>query len=159
MVLTGGQDMAVYDLEEQEKIDDLKAWWERYGRYVTAGLVALALVMVAIQGWRWYAQKLAGEASVLYLAASTGVRNNDPAKVKDAALELESKYARTGYAARAALLYAKSAYDAGDKPTSRAQLQWVVDSNADDELKTIARFRLAEALLDEKQFDEALKTL
>jgi predicted negative regulator of RcsB-dependent stress response len=151
--------MAVYDLEEQEKLDDLKAWWDHYGRYVSAGLVALALVMVAVQGWRWYAQKLASEASVLYLAASTGVRNSDAAKVKDAALELESKYARTGYAPRAALLYAKTAFDGGDKAASKSQLQWVIDSNAEDELKTIARFRLAEALLEDKQFDDALKTL
>ena len=151
--------MAVYDLEEQEKLDDLKAWWDTYGRYVSAGLVAVALIMVGIQGWRWYNQKLAGEASVLYLAGSQGVRNNDAAKVKDAALELESKYARTGYAPRAALLYAKSAFDGGDKATAKSQLQWVIDSNADEELKTIARFRLAEALLEEKQFDDALKTL
>jgi predicted negative regulator of RcsB-dependent stress response len=151
--------MAVYDLEEQEKLDDLKAWWDQYGKYVSAGLVVVALVMVGVQGWRWYAQKLSAEASVLYLAASTGVRNSDAAKVKDAALELESKYARTGYAPRAALLYAKTAFDGGDKAAAKSQLQWVIDSNAEDELKTIARFRLAEALLEDKQFDEALKTL
>ena len=34
--------MAVYDLEEQEKLDDLKAWWEQNSKYVTAAVVAVA---------------------------------------------------------------------------------------------------------------------
>ena len=32
--------MALYDLQEQDQIDDLKAWWNRYG-----GTVAVALVI------------------------------------------------------------------------------------------------------------------
>ena len=50
-------------------------------------------------------------------------------------------------------------YDGGDKPGARAQLQWVVDHATEEELQTIARFRLAQAMLDEKQYDEALKML
>ncbi len=30
--------MAVYDLEEQEKIDELKAWWRSYGTLIVIGL-------------------------------------------------------------------------------------------------------------------------
>jgi predicted negative regulator of RcsB-dependent stress response len=38
-------------------------------------------------------------------------------------------------------------------------LQWIIDNASEDELKAIARFRLAQAMLDEKQYDDALKTL
>jgi len=69
------------------------------------------------------------------------------------------RFARTAYAPRAALLYAKMLYDGGDKPGARAQLQWIIDHASEDELKAIARFRLAQAMLDEKQYDDALKTL
>ncbi len=44
-------------------------------------------------------------------------------------------------------------------PGAKQQLQWVVDHAGEDELKAIARFRLAQALLDEKNYDEALKTI
>ena len=27
--------MAVYDLEEQDQIDELKAWWKRWGNAIT----------------------------------------------------------------------------------------------------------------------------
>ena len=32
--------MAVYDLEEQEKIDSLKSWWRSYGTLLTIILAA-----------------------------------------------------------------------------------------------------------------------
>ena len=151
--------MAVYDLEEQEKLDDLKAWWEQNSKYVSAAVLVVALVVIGVQGWRWYQRTQAEQASVLYQAVSQAARANDVSKAKEPAAQIVDRFARTAYAPRAALLYAKMLYDSGDKAGARAQLQWVVDHASGDELKAIARFRLAQALLDEKQYDDALKTL
>ena len=151
--------MAAYDLEEQEKIDDLKAWWNQYGNTITVGIVIACVVIGGVQGYRWWANKRAAEASVLYQAVSEGARANDPAKAKDAVTQLEDKFAGTAYAPRAAFLYAKALFDAGDKNGAKAQLTWVIENASEEELKAIARYRLAEIQLDEKQYDEALKTL
>jgi predicted negative regulator of RcsB-dependent stress response len=62
--------MAVYDLEEQEQLDDLKAWWLQYGKYVGAALSAIAIALLASIGWRWYQQDQSAQASVLYQAVS-----------------------------------------------------------------------------------------
>ncbi len=130
--------MAVYDLEEQEKLDDLKAWWEQNSKYVSAAIVAVALVVIGVQGWRWYQRTQAEQASVLYQAVSQAARANDVSKAKEPASQIVDRFARTAYAPRAALLY---------------------DHASEDELKAIARFRLAQAMLDEKQYDDALKAL
>ena len=151
--------MAVYDLEEQEKLDDLKAWWEQNSKYVSAAVLVVALVVIGVQGWRWYQRTQAEQASVLYQAVSQAARANEVSKAKEPASQIVDRFARTAYAPRAALLYAKMLYDSGDKAGARAQLQWVVDQASGDELKAIARFRLAQAMLDEKQYDDALKTL
>jgi predicted negative regulator of RcsB-dependent stress response len=151
--------MAVYDLEEQEKLDDLKAWWEQNSKYVSAAVFVVALVVIGIQGWRWYQRTQAEQASVLYQAVSQAAKTSDIAKAKEPASQIVDRFAGTAYAPRAALLYAKMLYDSGDKTGARAQLQWVVDHASEDELKTIARFRLAQAMLDEKQYDDALKVL
>jgi predicted negative regulator of RcsB-dependent stress response len=151
--------MAVYDLEEQEKIEDIKAWWARYGKYVSAGVTSLALVVIAVQGWRWYQVTQARDASVLYQAVSQAEHANDPAKAKDPAMQLEERFGGTAYAPRGALLYAKLLYGAGDRAGAQAQLKWVIDHAGEAELRAIARYRLAQVLLDEKQYDEALKTL
>ena len=151
--------MAVYDLEEQEKIDDLKAWWQQYGKYVTAAVTAVAIVVIGVQGWRWYQRTQAEQAGVLYQAVSQAARDKDLAKAKDPATQIVDRFGGTAYAPRAALLYAKLLYDSGDKAGARAQLQWVIDHAGEDELKSVARFRLAQVMLDDKQFDDALRTL
>jgi predicted negative regulator of RcsB-dependent stress response len=151
--------MAVYDLEEQEQIDDLKAWWAQYGKYVSAGVTLLAVIVIGVQGWRWYQSTQAQKASVLYQAVSEATHTNDAAKAKEPATQLLDRFAGTAYAPRGALLYAKLLYDAGDKAGAKAQLQWVIDHASEDELKSIARYRIAQVQLDDKQYDEALKTL
>jgi len=101
--------MGVYDLQEQEQIDDLKAWWDRYGGTVTAGLVLGVLVIGGVQGWRWWTGKRAEDASVLYSAINDAVRTKDAAKAKDAIAQLTDRYAGTGYAPRGELLFANPA--------------------------------------------------
>lgn len=151
--------MAVYDLDEQEQIDDLKAWWKQYGNYVSAALAVAAIVVASVQGWRWYQNNQAEQAGVLYQAVSQSARSNDLAKAKDATAEVTGKFSGTAYAPRAALLYAKLLYDTGDKVGAKTQLQWVIDHAGEEDLKTIARFRVAQLQLDEKQYDQALQTL
>lgn len=151
--------MAVYDFEERESLDDLKAWWARWGTAVTAVAVIACAVAIGIQGWRWYTGKQAEEASALYGALTAAARSNDLPKAKDTTAQLEDKFARTGYAPRGALVLAKLLFDSGDIAGAKTQLQWVIDRGDEVELKEIARYRLAEILLNDKQYDEALKVL
>jgi len=151
--------MAVYDLQEQEQIDDLKAWWTRYGGTVTFGLVLGLFVIAGVQGWRWWTAKRSEDASVLYAAVSDAARAKDAAKAKDAVSQIEDRYAGTGYAPRAALLYAKILYDSGDRGGAKAQYTWVIENVKEDELQAVARYRLAQVQIDDKQYDAALATL
>src|SRR4249920_3456252 len=124
--------MAVYDLEEQDKLDDLKAWWNQYGNAVTVGLILAVVVIGGVQGYRWWAGSRAADASVLYAAVSEAARKSDPAKGKDAMAQLTDKFSGTAYAPRAALIQAKVLFDGGDKAGAKAQLEWVI-ANADEE--------------------------
>ena len=151
--------MAVYDLEEQDKLEDLKAWWSQWGNTIAGVVIAVCVGVVGVQGWRWWSQQQAERASVFYNAVSAAVRANDVAKAKDAMAQLANKYAGTGYAPRAALLVAPLLFETGDKAGAKMQLASVIDRDTEDELKQIARLRLAAILFDDKQYDEALRTL
>ena len=151
--------MAVYDLEEQDQLEDLKSWWKQWGNTVAGVVLAVCLGILGVQGWRWWSQHQAEQASVLYNAVSTAARANDVAKVKDAMAQLADKFGGTGYAPRAALIVAALLFEAGDAAGAKLQLASVIDKDADDELKAIARLRLAAILFDEKQYDAALRTL
>lgn len=151
--------MAVYDLEEQDQLDDLKAWWTRWGNVITTAALVVALALAGWQAYRWWTAKQVEEASALFAGLAQAARTNDLPKAKDAVRELEDRFARTGYAARGALILARMQFDAGDAAGTTAQLQWVIDRASETELKEIARYRLAEVHLNEKQYDEALKVL
>ena len=58
--------MAAYDLEEQEQLAELKAWWKQYGNLLINILTAGALVVLAWQGWNWYQRNQSGQASAIY---------------------------------------------------------------------------------------------
>jgi len=89
--------MAVYDLEEQDQLEDLKTWWVMWGNYVTAAVVAICIAIVVVQGWRWWQRSQAEQASVLYSSVSTAARTNDVPKAKDAMAQLTDKYAGTNH--------------------------------------------------------------
>jgi len=149
--------MAAYDLEEQEQLAELKAWWRQNGNLVLGTITAVLLVFAAWNGWRWYQRSQALQAAALYENLQTAARMSDGKAVRDAAGSILEKYAGTAYAPLAALVSAKVNHQAGDLKTARAQLQWVVDNTGLEEVRAIARLRLATVLMDDSAYDEAMK--
>jgi predicted negative regulator of RcsB-dependent stress response len=147
------------DLEEQEQVEELKAWWKLHGNLITAFIVAVALGFAGWQGWRWYQASQAGQASLLYETVTKAAQANDAKALRDAAGTLVESYPRTLYASMGALVAARYYFDRSDLKTAKAQLQWVIDRSASEDFKDLARLRLAAVLLDEKAYDEALKLL
>jgi predicted negative regulator of RcsB-dependent stress response len=147
------------DLEEQEKIEELKAWWKQHGGLIAAVVLALAVGFAGWQGWRWYQQNQAAQAAVLYETVSKAAQSNDAKALRDAAGSLAESYPRTAYASMGALVAARYFYDRNDPKSAKAQLQWVLERSSSQDFKDLARLRLAALLLDEKAYDEALKQL
>jgi len=150
--------MATYDLEEQEQIAELKAWWKQYGNLVTIVATIASLGVIAWQGWNWYQRNQAVQASAAYAVLQKAVLDNDAQRIKAASGELLEKYGGTTYAVLAALKAAHVASTANDVKTAKLQLQWVAE-HASDDLRDLARLRLATLLIDEKAYDEALTQL
>jgi predicted negative regulator of RcsB-dependent stress response len=148
-----------YDLQEQEQLDELKAWWKDYGRLVILGVALGALVVAAFQGWRWYRHSQSLAALALYEQLEQAERAGDGRKVRDIAGGIVAQYASTPYASFAALSAARASFEAGELPEAKARLAWVVENARREELRDIARLRLAGVLLDEKGYAEALKLL
>jgi predicted negative regulator of RcsB-dependent stress response len=151
-----------YDLQEQEQLDALKAWWRAHGNWVTTAASAVLLAVVAYQGWSWYGLRQAAAASAIYEEFERVSVSKDPkdaAKARDLVGTLIEQHGSTLYATIAALRAAKSNIAAGDLKSAKAQLTWAAEHAAQKELALLARVRLAGVLLDEKAYDEALKTL
>jgi predicted negative regulator of RcsB-dependent stress response len=147
-----------YDHEEQEQLDSLKAFWNKYGNLLTWVLIVVLGAYAGYNYWRYHQRTQAAEASVLYDQLQKSAQAADAAKTMKTAADIEAKYDSTAYAPMAALVAAKVAFDASDLKSAKAQLQWAAD-HGDDEMKAIARLRIAGILLDEKAYDEGLKLL
>ncbi|WP_075258815.1 YfgM family protein [Herbaspirillum camelliae] len=148
-----------YDLEEQEQLDSIKAWWAKYGNLVTWVLIIALAGYAGWTGWNTYQGRQSAQASVLYEEQQKSLAAKDNAKVQRAAADIQDKFSGTAYAQMSALVAAKSAFDANDADTAKKQLQWVIDHGRGKEYKAIAALRLAGVLLDAKAYDEALKVL
>jgi predicted negative regulator of RcsB-dependent stress response len=148
-----------YDLQEQEQLEEIKAWWKDYGRLVILGATLGVLVIAGFQGWRYYRHTQSLAAVALYEQLEQAERAGDRKRLVDIAAEITAKYAATPYAAFAALSAARASYEGRDLAQAKARLQWVVENARRDELRDVARLRLAGVLLDEKNFEGALKLL
>ncbi len=151
--------MATYNLDEQERIDELKAWWKRWGSLV---MVGLAVVIAAAAGWRYWqshtvTQSL--EAATVYEKLTQSLAANDTKGAREAGVMLLDQYKDTAYAPRAALLLAKLNVISKDLKSAQSQLEWAVANSKEPAVKDMARLHLAGVQLDQKQYDAAMKTL
>jgi predicted negative regulator of RcsB-dependent stress response len=151
--------MSTYDLEEQEQLAALKAWWKEHGGGIALAAVLVAAAIAAWNGWVWYQRSQAAQAAALYDTLQKAARANDLKATRETSGSILENYPRTAYAPLAALVSAKVLFQAGDLKTARAQLQWVVEHAKSDEIRAIASLRLASVLLDDKEPDAALKVL
>ncbi|HSJ79963.1 MAG TPA: tetratricopeptide repeat protein [Thiobacillus sp.] len=151
--------MATYDLDEQERLDELKAWWKRWGSLV---MVGLAVVIAVAAGWRYWQNRVATqslEAATVYEQLTQSLAANDAKAAREAGAMLIDQYKGTAYAPRAALLLARLNAGAKDLKSAQAQLEWAAANSKEPAVRDLARLRLAGVQLDQKQYDAALKTL
>jgi len=151
--------MAALDLQEQEQLDALKAWWKENGNRLLGALLIVVVAMGGWRGWQYYQQEQSGEAATLYAEFTKQLDSGDAKRVNDVAAIMMGQYAASGYAPRAALLAAQVNEQVNELARARTQLQWVIEHAAEDGLKDVARLRLAAVLLDEKNYTEAMKQL
>jgi len=151
--------MATYDLEEQEQLAALRAWWKEHGGAIILGATLVLAAVGAWNAWTWYQRSQSAQAAVLYDTLQKAARANDLKTTRETAGAILENFPRSAYAPLAALVSAKVQFQAGDLKTARAQLQWVIEHARSDEIRSIATLRLASVLLDDNEPDAALKIL
>jgi predicted negative regulator of RcsB-dependent stress response len=151
--------MSSLDLQEQEQVEALKAWWKENGKWVIGALVVGLLGFAGTKYWKGYQAGQAAEAAKLYAEVEKQAATNDAKRIGDAADALVSRYGSSAYAPRAQLLAAQASLQARDVAHAKVQLQWVIEHASETGLQDTARLKLASVLLDEKKYDEALKQI
>ncbi len=151
--------MSTLDAHEQEQVEALKTWWKENGNWLIGAAVVVLLGFSGMQFWKSQQSQQSGEASKLYAEVEKQTMSSDPKRVNDAAAALVDKFGSSAYAPRAQLLAVQANLQAKDIARAKTQLQWVIEHAGETGLQDTARLKLASILLDEKNYDEALKQL
>jgi predicted negative regulator of RcsB-dependent stress response len=147
-----------YDLEEQEQLDEFKAWWKKNGKMAT-NLALAALVAYSVwQVYGYFQNKKAVEASGLYQALVV-TEPTKTAEIKAQSAKLMEDFSSTPYAGRAAVFAAKANFAANDSKSAKSQLEWAIKNAKESAIKAVAGLQLAGILFEEKSYDEANKVL
>ncbi len=147
------------DLQEQEQLDALKAFWKQYGNLITWLLILLLSAYAAWNGWNWWQREQGLKAGAMYDELDRSAQAGDAERASRVFGDLKDRYGGTVQAAQGGLLVARVQHDKGQLDAARASLGWVADKAGDEEIRTVARLRLAALLIEAKQFDEAIKQL
>ncbi|AXK39732.1 YfgM family protein [Crenobacter cavernae] len=148
-----------FDLQEQEQLDALKAFWSRWGKWIAGAVAGLALAYAGYQGWQYYEKQQSSAAAAVFSQVEASLAKGDLAAVKGVQAKLAEAYPGSAYASRAAFLAARAAFDKGDLAYAKQQLTWVTQHSDEAALKALAHLRLAAVQLDEKRFDAAIAEL
>lgn len=136
--------------EELQEIENVKHYWKHGGKWVVGALVAAALGYlgyVVYQG-----QVRSGNEEAATLASQV---KGDASKLS----ALQKEYAQSPAAAQASLETAKSLFDAGKLDEAATAYRWVLDNQKQPLFQAVAAQNLANILLQQKKYDDALAVL
>jgi predicted negative regulator of RcsB-dependent stress response len=151
--------MSTLDLQEQEQVDAIKSWWKDNNKWLIAVATVALLAYSGSQFWKSYQRSQSVEAGKLFGEVEKQLSSGDPKRVNDAAAALVEKFSGSAYAPRAQLLAVQVNLQSKDVARAKTQLKWIIEHASEAGLQDTARLKLASILLDEKAYDEALKTL
>lgn len=137
------------DLEEQEQIDQLKAFWQKYRNLITGVLTVALFAYAAYSAYQWWRNSQATEASKLYETMVAAITKGDKDQTLRAANDLQKDYARTTYAAMSSLVAARIVSDAGDSAKAIDYLRWAAKNSSDDGYLALAKLRLVSQLIEQ----------
>ena len=150
------------DLEEQEQLDQLKAFWQKYRNLITGVLTAALFAYAAYSGYGWWRNNQALEASKLYETMVSAIAKGDQAQSFRAADDLQKDFARTPYAAMSSLIAARIAADTGNVAKAIDYLRWTAKNASNEGYLALGKLRLVTQLIEqgsEKDFAEADQVL
>ena len=144
------------DLEQQEQMQNLKAFWKANGTWIISSLTLLFLIVGSINGWKLWNNYNKEKASKIL----TNLEKNIEGQNMDIALrlykEISVDYPNTLQAGLAGLLIAKSLISDGQREKAASILDELTN-NA--EVKWLAIVRLSNILLDLNRPGDVIKII
>ncbi len=147
------------DLSDNEREEQLRHWWSENWLWIVGGIALGLAALAGYQYWQQTRYQATESAEAAYLALLDALASDQ----RDAAVkrgdELRKLYPKSPYADQADLALARAAVGRRDFDDAARRLRTVADASRDEQLRLIARSRLARVLIEQGKHDEALALL
>ncbi len=138
------------DLEEQEQVANLKAFWQDYGRWISIGVLIAIIGYGIYWGYGWYRSNQSLKAAAIYEQLVQDLQKNNLPEVLAKSKNIQENYPKTAYAGMAGLMASNLAYSVADKDVAIQQLEWVASHAKSESFQALAKLRLVTILIDQK---------
>lgn len=146
-----------YETEEQQ-VEAIKKWWSENAISVIAGVAIGAAAIFGWVGWGKYQESQSQKASDGFVQTLEALEQDGEA-VAVAADSVKDDHGGSLYAVMAALAAAKGLAESGDLNGAEEQLTWAVKEAESDDIRILAKVRLARVLGAAGKADDGLKEL
>lgn len=150
--------MDVYTTED-EQIAAMKKWWNENWMSLLGGVLIGSAVLIGGKYWLDSKGHHAEMASYEFETLVQALNANKSEQAAEKAALLLGEYVDTPYAGLASLAMAKIKTESDDLVAAKSHLRWAMDNATQDEVKHIAKIRMARVLLAEAKYDDALAML
>ena len=144
------------DLEQQEQMQNLKAFWKANGTWIISSLILVFVIVGSINGWKLWNNYNKEKASKIL----TNLEKNLEGQNTDIALrlyqEMSDDYPNTLQAGLAGLLIAKSLISDGQRDKAASILTELTNNS---QVKWLAIVRLSNILLDLNRPGEVIEII
>ena len=146
-------------LSEKEQLEQMRSWWSEYGAYVIGGIVIGAGLLFGLNYYQNATEQAQLDASAAYERLIAEVVDGDLEGAEGIAAEIAAEYGDSTYAAQAGLAMARLYMDKNRDQDAAEALLAVVDGKADEQVKNVARLRLARIYLYQEKAEEVVNLL
>lgn len=146
-------------LTDEQQSEIARQWLRENLGFILGGVVLAVGGLFGWQQWQDYRQKQAERASALYEELLLAVNGGRTAQADELFADLGERYSGSAYVDQARFVLARSYMDRNDFEMAAEHLAAVVAETRSEELRHIAKLRLARVRLQQQRFDDALAVL
>jgi predicted negative regulator of RcsB-dependent stress response len=146
-------------LNDKEQVELVKSWLRENGPWLVAGVVIGAAALWGYNAWQQRKESIAVQASGKYDEIVQALQRKDSARGVTLADELRRDFSSSPYVDQADLAVARAMVESDKLPQAAERLTRVMNESKDEELRLLARLRLARVQLEQGNADQAAGTL
>jgi len=146
-------------LTDEQRADQVRVWLRENGPFI---IISVAVVLGSLFGWRkWqeYSHHRSELASTVYEQLMDAVTGQRIVTAQEKLQQLENDFAATPYADQGRLALARLQMDRNAFDEAADYLATVMDGGGDDEIRHVARLRLARLRIQQQRYADALDIL